>query len=142
MRLRIRHDSFFFSFHHTWYFSSTYPRSTQCISIQKSNSNPIHHHIIRNSPTFHPKFSALIQANLQNVLIVGSKNILLDRSCNSLQRLVGLALGIVVLHIVERSERRLDGDVISLVTRIVEGYTHGSGDNVWLSVLLRKRAGD
>ena len=50
-----------------------------------------------------------IYIHLQNILIVRSQNILLNRSGHSLQSLVRFTLGIVVLHILQRSERRLDG---------------------------------
>lgn len=49
-----------------------------------------------------------------------------------------LTFGIVVLHILERSECRLHGDIVPLVTGVVVGETDCCGDDVWFSVLLEE----
>lgn len=46
-----------------------------------------------------------------------------------------LTLGIVVLHILEGSKCRLDGDVVALVAGVVVGEADGGGEDVWFSVL-------
>jgi hypothetical protein len=46
-----------------------------------------------------------------------------------------LTLGIIVLHILEGGECRLDGDVVALVAGVVEGEADGCGEDVWFSVL-------
>lgn len=47
-----------------------------------------------------------------------------------------LALIIVVLHILHRSERRLHGDIEPLVARVVDGSAHGRGEDVGFAVLV------
>lgn len=74
-------------------------------------------------------------AQSQNILIVRRQNILHHRLSNSLERLMRLALRIIVLHILHRGKRRLDRDIVPLVPRVVEGLSHGRGENVGFAVL-------
>jgi hypothetical protein len=96
-------------------------------------------HIIHNTPPVlgPSSFSLVLQAHSKNILVVGSKNILLDRTGNSLQRLMRLTLGIVVLHILKGGKCCLDGDVVAFVTGVVVGKADGCGDDIRLAVLAR-----
>lgn len=46
-----------------------------------------------------------------------------------------LTFRIVVLHIVQRSEGSLDGDVETLVARVIEGFADGRSDDIRLAIL-------
>lgn len=46
-----------------------------------------------------------------------------------------LALGIVVIHVLERGKRRLHGDVVAFVAGVVDGGACGGGEYVWFAVL-------
>ena len=72
----------------------------------------------------------------QDTLIISHHNILLNRTGNSLQRLVRLTLLVVVLHVLQRSKRRLDGEVEALVPGIGDRPAHGCVEDVGFSVLL------
>ena len=72
----------------------------------------------------------------QDTFIISHKHILPNRTGNSLQRLMRLTLLIVVLHILQRSKRRLDGEVEALVPGIGERLAHGRAEDVGFSVLL------
>ena len=74
--------------------------------------------------------------NLQDTLIISHEHILLNRTGNSLQRLMRLTLLVIVLHILQRSKRRLDGEVEALVPRIGDRPAHGRAEDVGFSVLL------
>lgn len=74
----------------------------------------------------------------QNILIIRRQNILLHRPCHSLECLMRLALVIVVLHILHRGKRRLDGDVEPLVARVVDGLAYCSGEDVGFAVLQKR----
>ena len=71
----------------------------------------------------------------QDTFIISHKHILPNRTGNSL-RLMRLTLLIVVLHILQRSKRRLDGEVEALVPGIGERLAHGRAEDVGFSVLL------
>lgn len=43
--------------------------------------------------------------------------------------------GIIVLHIVQRGEGSLNGDIEALVAGVVEGFSGGGGEDVGLAVL-------
>lgn len=73
----------------------------------------------------------------QDTLIESSQNISLHRTRNSLQRFMRLTLGIVVLHIIHRSESSLNRDIEALIAGVVEGFADGRGDDVRLAVLLQ-----
>lgn len=79
-------------------------------------------------------FPSFLQ-DLENILIVRRQNILLDRPRNSLESLMRLTLGIIVLHILQRSKRSLNRDIEALVPGIVKRLPDRSGNDVRLSVL-------
>lgn len=74
--------------------------------------------------------------SLQDILIKGRQDILLDRPSNRLQRLVRLTLRVVVFHILERSKARLNRDIIALVPRIRDRLPDGRSNDVRLAILL------
>lgn len=76
-----------------------------------------------------------MQSCLQDVLVECRHHVLLDRARNSLERLVSLALGIVVLHVLHRSEGGLDRDVEASVTGIGDGLADSGSNDIRLSVL-------
>lgn len=48
---------------------------------------------------------------------------------------MGLTVGIVVLHVVQRLEGHLDGQVVAVGARVVERGADGRVSDVWLAVL-------
>ena len=82
------------------------------------------------------KWMSYSTKNWQDTLIISHENILPNRTGNSLQRLMRLTLLIVVLHILQRSKRRFDGEIEALVPGIGERLAHGRAEDVGFSVLL------
>lgn len=76
------------------------------------------------------------ETRLEDILVEGGQHILLDGPGNGLQGLVGLALGVVVLHVVHGRKGGLDGDVEALVPGIVDGAADSGVEDVGFSVLV------
>ena len=71
----------------------------------------------------------------QNILVECSQHILLRRPSNSLQRLMSLALSIVIFHILQRSKGRLDRDIEALIPRIGDRLASSRSDDIGFTVL-------
>ena len=72
---------------------------------------------------------------LKDVLVERHQHILLDGPGDSLERLVGLALIVVILHVLQGGKGRLDRDVVTLVAGIGNGAADGGAEDVGFSIL-------
>lgn len=87
----------------------------------------------------HAQIHLSILTPLQNILIVTRQHILLDRRRTSLESLVRLTLGIIILHILHRSKSRLDRQVVPLITRIRDRSANSSSEDVGFAVLQTEK---